>query len=133
MSSVSIPFTFKKVYGGFGHASGLVRVEESGLVIEYRVIDSLFQVMKSPVKTLYVPFADLALVELRKNAFSTRLHIRANTMAVLQDFPGEDNGCVDLELKRQDRPQASRFLAAVQIMASDYEMRMPDHGPPLQP
>lgn len=106
----AVPFTIE-VYGGLGQCQGIIRDEGKNLVVEFQISDSIAHVLKSNVRQVAVPLADLVSVALSKGWFSTKIVLQSARMESLQDVPGMNQGRVELCVARKDRPAAERFVA----------------------
>ncbi len=78
--------------------------------------DNLLGVLKSGVREVRLPLADLASVTLTKGWFGmkrtgVKIVIQARRMDVLQDVPGASQGRVELHISRKDYNQADKFVA----------------------
>src|SRR5687768_14284237 len=62
----AVPFQIHNVFGGLGECHGLVKQDGKLLILEFQVQDSMLNVLKSGVKNLEIPLADVARVTLRR-------------------------------------------------------------------
>lgn len=112
----TVPFTIDEVFAGFGQCHGIVRDEGDKLCLEYEVQDSIAGIIKSGVKTVRIPLAELASVSLTKGWLGTswlgvKIVIQASKMEMLQGIPGMMQGRLTLSIARKDREAEEKLVA----------------------
>lgn len=105
----SIPFEVQ-VFEGLGAASGLIRCDGGGLVLEFETKDTVFGVIKSRVKQVRLPLEKIDWILLKKGWFSTTLEIQSSTLDGMEDVPGSNQGLAKLSLARRYRLAAQQFV-----------------------
>ncbi|HLW68916.1 MAG TPA: hypothetical protein VKS79_26630 [Gemmataceae bacterium] len=113
----TVPFTLEEVYSGFANCHGLIRDEGEHLVLEFQIQDSLVGLIKSGVKQVRIPLAELASVALERKWFgmSTNIVIQLSHMQPVQDVPGMKQGRLVLAIARKDREAAAKFVADLHV------------------
>lgn len=109
----SIPFTIPHLYGGLVECHGLIRGETDSLVLEFQVQDGVAGVFRRKPRTVRIPLADLASVELRKGWFSRTLVIQARSLLSVADVPANRHGKIELRIAKPDTPAAERLVAGL--------------------
>jgi hypothetical protein len=112
-----VPFKLGSLYGDLASGHGLLRIEDNQLCLEFQVQDSLLGLLKSSVKQVRIPRADLASVKLQRSWFGlcTSLVIQVARMESVQDVPGMSQGRVVLSIARKDREATERLITALEI------------------
>lgn len=129
ISQIRLPFTLSDVYSGFAEANGLLYVQRDDvLVVEVQVKDAFLGVVKSKPKRTYIPFRDIVSLDFKKNWFITRLTIRVTSLEHLNNFPGDHQGEVKLNIKRRDREEAKQLASYVNLRISEIRLDMMDEG-----
>ena len=105
--------------GGFVEARGFLRLEETGLVLEYQSRDGVFGVIRSPVKRMLIPIAELDSVRLRAGLFRTRLVLQSRNLQTFEGIHGAWQGELKLKLRRRDRKEARRLILHVSGLIAD--------------
>jgi hypothetical protein len=118
----SVPFSIKDVYGGLADCQGIVRATDTCLVLEFETRDSVFGVLKSGVKSVEIPFAELESVTYEKRLFSATIHICARRLSTVADIPGLKDGEVKLKIARKNRSKAKLFASSVNLHAIDLNL-----------
>jgi hypothetical protein len=95
-----LKFKFDDVYHGFAECTGLLKLKEDCIFIEYIVKDSILGVIKSNVKSFEISYKNIIEAELINKLFTKKLIIKLKSLAGLQDFPAGDIGEISIQLKR---------------------------------
>lgn len=122
MDLPSLPFTIPNVYEGLATAKGLARMTAAGLTLEFEVKDGFVGVIKSGVREVHIANDDLHQLDLRAGWFSTRLFIRARSMAVLSRLPGSEAGAIELRVARHDRATARALVSTMMLRLSERDL-----------
>jgi len=96
---------------GMTDTSGIIRLEDDKLIIEYQTIDALLGLVKSAVKTLEIPLGKLALVRVDQKLWSADLVLQGKTMGVLSTVPGASGGMLRVKLNRQSVNAAKMLIS----------------------
>ena len=120
----AVQFEIPSVNHGFQTASGLLKLEEENLVLEFQVMDAFFEVIKSDVEEVAIPLRDLQSVEYKKGWFSSKIIMEARSLRVFDDIPGSEKGECKLKIKRKERKDAEKLVSKIRLVMS--EMRLND-------
>jgi hypothetical protein len=113
----SVPFSVDGVMTDFADLEGMMRLEGAGLVLEFRIKDSVFGVLKSQLQEIQLPFGELAEVTFKRGWFWGTVILRGRRMDTLASVPGTKDG----ELRLRCR---LKHCAAARELASNAGMRM---------
>lgn len=116
----SVPFTIEDVYSSLAELEGVVRMEPTGLTLEFRIMDAILNLLKSQPKEVRIPWTDLEEVTFTKGYFKCVLHLRARAMTAFSQIPGSNGSEVKLRCKR-------KYAPAAQELASNAGMRIVEH------
>jgi len=113
----TVPFALEKVYSGFANCHGLIRDEGDHVALEFQVQDAVVGLIKSGVKQVRIPLADLSSVALERKWFgiTTNLVIQLSRMEPIQDFPNMEQGRLVLNIARKDREAAAKFVTDLHV------------------
>jgi hypothetical protein len=113
----AVPVTLGEMYAGLADCHGLIRDEGDHLCLEFQVQDSLAGLLKSGIKKVRLPLADLASVALERKwlGLSTNLVIQVARMEAAKDVPGMEQGRIVLGVARKDRQAAAKFVADLHV------------------
>lgn len=128
MDTLTVPFEIANINHGFQKASGLLKLEEGHLVMEYQVEDAIVGMFKSDVKEVSLPISELLEVEFKKRFFSAKLILRGQSMKVFQDVPGTEQARCELKIKRGERDMAARLASRLQLALSEYRLDQMDNS-----
>lgn len=108
----AVPFKIQNVYGGLGECHGLLRQDGKFLVLEFQVQDSVVNLIKSGVKSVEIPLADVARVVLRRRWFglSNYLEVQLSRMDIAEQIPAMKHGLLTLAIRRRDIPLARTLI-----------------------
>src|SRR6185369_31674 len=100
----AVPFQISHVFGGFGECHGLLKQDGKFLVLEFQLQDSLLRVLKSGIKNIEIPLADVARLALRRRwfGFSNSLEIQLSRMDLAEQIPAMKQGRLILGISRRD-------------------------------
>jgi len=113
----TVPVMLGELYKGLAKGHGLIHDEGNCLCLEYQVQDKVVGLIKSGIKKVRIPLADLASVALERKWFgmSTFLVIQGARMEALKDVPGMEQGRLVLGVARKDREAAAKFVAELHV------------------
>ena len=106
MPSATVPFRVPDLYAGLANGSGIATATPLELTLQFVVEDSVFKVIKTKVKEIRIPRAEIQSIRHRRGFFRDKLIVRVKTLALLQELPGCDNCDITLRVARRDRHQA---------------------------
>ncbi len=107
----SLPFTVENPHHGLTQVEGLLRLEQGNLVLEYRTTDSVFGILKTELKEVWVPLGELETVLYRSRFFGfyRRVVIKARRQSAFGEFPEAAHGALELHVRWNDREAAETF------------------------
>ena len=120
----ALPFVIsKRVWGPFGLVSGLMRLEQDVLVLEFEVKSVLSSVRKN-LREVRIPYKEIALADFD---FIDRLVLRTTRTLSLAEVPTSDKGEITFNAEWDDMSKgaAKRFVATM-------NRRMAGQSPPSQ-
>jgi len=118
---IAIAFSIKKVHQGLSKLEGIVKVSETGLILEYEI--ETLGLLRSRVKELRVPLPEIESIRLKKNWFTARLIVRTKSLRALQGIPGSKQGHVILLVRRSDRKKAEELVSLLMLYVSEYALK----------
>lgn len=95
---------------GMTETSGMMRLEDGKLIVEYQTIDAILGLVKSAVKTLEIPLDKLTSVRIEQKLWSADLVLQGKTMGVLNTVPGASRGQLRVKLNRQSVNAAKALI-----------------------
>ena len=99
---------------GLIDSEGLVSLAGACLRLEYQLKDGVLGVVKSKVRELEIPLADLASIDVVRGWLGgCKIVLQARSMQALQKVPGMAQGRVELIVDRADRAAAERLVAGL--------------------
>ncbi len=101
-------------YHGLLDVQGIVGLDEDDLVFEFEVHDGFLALLRSPLREVRVPIAQIESVELVDGWLSSIVVVRGRKLATLEKLPGAFTE-VRLRVKRPDRGRAKSLVAAVDM------------------
>jgi hypothetical protein len=107
----SLRFELDITWGGFVETSGIIRVGESSLVIEFQAAETLFSVLKAPPKRIEIRYADIAAMEI--DSEMDEVVIRAHSVTALDAVPTSSSGKVTLQIQRDEEDEEEEDAAAL--------------------
>jgi hypothetical protein len=128
-TSMSIPFRLPEIYHGLAEGHGRLHVGEEGLRLEFRVKDAVFGVLKSRVKEVFIPYADIESFELKIGWFRRRLFIHTRSLQLVEDFPGDDDGCIILNVRKSPKDRIREIHSHITLHMSEQKLREIDSWP----
>ena len=128
MQTPVVPFFIDQIYQGFATARGLASMTSDGLTLEFEVKDAVVGVLRTGPRHVHIELDHLGGVELITGWFTTRLRIRTRTMAALSAVPGDHTDCIQLGVRRQDRPMAQALASAIALRLSERQLEILGRG-----
>ena len=95
---------------GMTETSGIIRLEDGKLIVEYQTIDAIMGLVKSAIKTQEIPLDKLISVRIDQKLWSADLVLQGKTMAALSDLPGVSRGQLRVKLNRQSVNAAKALI-----------------------
>ncbi len=110
----------------FCSADGLLRLEESVLVLEYRVRDIIGN-PEGPTRELVLPLAEVEALEWRRGPlgglFGNHVILKVRRLGVLETIPGAKGGRLKFRVGRPDRAEARELAAQTRLALSGARLR----------
>ena len=103
---------------GLTQARGFAWFTKKGVMFEYQVSDTLFEVMKSDLHELFVPYEKIENIKWKKSWFTGGVvYIKLNTLKELDQVPFLEETELCLELERKEKIEGKEFAvnAALQL------------------
>ena len=94
-----LPVKQTDIYGGLAEVTGLIRKQESMLVLEYQVKDDVFGMFNSNIRTLELPFHQIDSIEVKKRWFSARFEIYLNRLPAIKKPLHLNENCLSFDIK----------------------------------
>jgi hypothetical protein len=110
-------------WGGLARNSGILRLEEAALVLEYETCDDVLHVLKSDVKRCTLPLRDLESCSFHPGWLGANIELSVGSLELLRDVPGAAQGKLELRLARRDRLAASSLVASVNLALAHQVVR----------
>lgn len=109
MTNIVLPFKQKEIYLGLAEISGLMRVVNDVLEIEYKVKDTTLGLLDSSVKTCRIPLEMIDSIEVQKKWFSARFELIFNRLPDLDNPFQLENNRLKLSVKKEHLEKAQSF------------------------
>ncbi|MDG1333991.1 MAG: hypothetical protein P8P74_16765 [Crocinitomicaceae bacterium] len=103
---------------GLTQARGFAWFTKIGLMFEYQVSDTVFEVMKTDLQELFVPFEQIKEIKWKKSWFTGGIvYIKLNSLKELDQVPFLEETELCLELDRKEKTEGKEFAvnAALQL------------------
>lgn len=118
----SIPYTIEKLFGGLGEARGMLTFDGRQLRLEYRTQDSVFGIVKSPIRTVLVDVASIVSLELRKGVFRSSLRLQLNSYRMATKIPTDKNGEIRLTIDKKHYPDLQALQTDIRSAITNREV-----------
>lgn len=117
----ALPFTLRNRPGDAGEVSGICRLDEKELVIEWKRTSLIERHARSG--TVRLPIDEIEGVDFRSGWFRRELVLKPRSLAPIQDVPGaHDSGSLNLQVARQDRGTARELQSSISLSISGYRI-----------
>lgn len=118
-----LPVRQSDLYGGLAEISGLVRLKDATLIIEYQVQDELFGMLQSDVKNVKLPLAMIDSVEVEKRWFRHRFKIFLNQLPNTEKPLTIEGNCLSFLIKKADKERALSFRSRLMMQVSEQKLK----------
>lgn len=118
----SVPFEITGVSHGLKEVEGLIKLNEQGFELEYRLQDSFVGIFKSDMKATVVPYGNLEEITFEKGWFSSKVILEGTSMDAFSGLPGTDPGSRTLKIKRKHRDEAEKLVSHARMRLSEYRL-----------
>jgi len=112
---MTLPFKQKDIYLGLAEISGLLRVAQNVLEIEYQVKDTTLGLMDSSVKSCHIPFHIIESIEVEEGWFSGKLELTFNRIPDLDNPFQLDGNSLKLSVNKRDLEKAKTFRSKLMV------------------
>ena len=102
--------------GGFKTVDGMAKISRAGIVIEFEA--KIFGIMKTGIKEIKIPLAEIEEVRVSKKFFKHTLEIWLNNFRTLSEIPNKD-GRIILQISKADRTRAERAASVLQTARNE--------------
>lgn len=102
--------------GGFKTVDGMAKISRAGIVIEFE--GKIFGIMKTGIKEVRIPLAEIEEVRVSRKFFKYTLEIWLNNFRTLNEIPNRD-GRIILQISKADRPRAEQAAHVLQTARSE--------------
>jgi len=123
----SIPF---KAESGLSEINGVAKFSTAGVVLEFE--SKFFGFIKSGVKEVRIPVAEILDIKFKKGVFKRRskIELRMKNFTKLSELPYKD-GKLTLKLERDDYERAEEAVAKLTKDMSEHAESLPPAHTPL--
>lgn len=97
---------------GMTETSGMMRLGDGKLIVEYQTIDAIMGLVKSAVKSQEIPLDKLTSARIDQKLWSADLVLQGKTMGVLSSVPGASRGQLRVKLNRQSVNAAKMLISS---------------------
>ncbi len=118
-----LPIKQDDLHGGFAKLSGLLRVEENAIVLEYKVSDDLFEFFESDVKNLKINLRTIEEIKVEKKWFSGRFTICLNQLPKGKHSLCLKENIISLKVKKEELEKAHRIRSSLMLKISEERLR----------
>lgn len=119
LKNFTLAFKIDDVYEGLAETEGLMCLEADSLKLEFSTKDSIFGVIKSKVKNIYIDLHDIMNIEHKKGFFSDKLYIFSNSLKTIEKIPGSEGNEVKLIIKKKYRQDARQFASKINLLIAE--------------
>lgn len=117
----ALPFTFRNRPGDPGEVSGICRLDENELVIEWQRTSLIARHARSG--TVRLPINEIENVGYLSGWFRRELVLKPRSLALIREVPGaHDSGSLNLRIARQDRETASDLASSISLSISGHRV-----------
>jgi hypothetical protein len=102
--------------GGFKTVDGMAKISRAGIVVEFEA--KIFGIMKTGIKEVRIPLAEIEEVRVSRKFFRHTLEIWLNNFRTLSEIPNKD-GRIILQISKEDRPRAEQAARVLQTARSE--------------
>jgi hypothetical protein len=104
-------------------ATGLLRAEAEGLVLEWKAAEFDFQTFRrqeDPIRSVLIPWSEAQSIHFQRRLFRRgHLVLRSTTLHPLEDFPAAQGSQVVLRIARSDSALAQDLATGVELARAE--------------
>ncbi len=123
MNKKSLPFKIKDVFEGFAESSGILRLEDESVWMEFQTKDAIFGAIKSEPKKIEILISDIEELDFKKSIFGSKLTIRLSKIGDYAQIPNQDAGEIVVSIERRNVEAALSFVSGVKLEVVDQKIR----------
>ncbi|HLR32648.1 MAG TPA: hypothetical protein VK074_09165 [Fodinibius sp.] len=124
----TVPFEITGVSHGLKEVTGLIRLNQEGLELEYKLQDSFVGVITSDAKTVLVPFENLEEITFKKGWFGSKVILEGTSMSAFGELPGTEPASRTLKIKRKHRAEAEQLISHARMRFSEHRLNRMEGG-----
>ena len=118
---ISLPFHLTR---GLYCVHGLMRLEPGRVIIECQPVENIIGLIKGPMRTIEIPFVEIADISLGKGPLGSRqLSLRTLYLQTLRRFPGAHEGELLLRIRRSHALLADDFVSRLELDLTEASLR----------
>ena len=106
-------FQIPDLYHSLAVATGIARVHDDHLHLEFETRDTIFGALKSELKEVRVPLEEIANVRLERIFWSTKLTLQSHRLKSFEHVPGHKGGQIVLVIDPQTRAAAEQLAEEI--------------------
>ena len=122
--TANVPFEIPEINHGFKEASGLMKLSDQGIELEFEV--ATLGIFKSGVEVAHISYADLQSIEYKKGWISDKIILEGISMRVFQDVPGTEIATCKLKVKKKNRSDAQNLVSSARVHLSEHKLNQLD-------
>ncbi len=107
-SLAHVPFLIDNVHAGFSEASGIARITDEHMVIEYQIKDAL-GVVKSAPRAAVIPMGDLVSLTYKEGWLHDKIDVQTSSLDSVANIPVSEHGRFRIRTKKADRHLAKNW------------------------
>lgn len=116
---ISVPFKISDAHYGLAPVDGMAKFSAAGIVLEFEA--KILGLMKTGVKEVRIPLAEVLDIKVKSGAFNTKIEklfgakieLRLNNFTTLSEIPNKD-GKIILKILRADRELAEKAVKVIE-------------------
>lgn len=124
--TASVPFEIPEINHGFKEASGLMKLQDQGIELEFEV--ATLGLFKSGVQDVHIPYADLREIEYKKGWISDKIILEGISMRVFENVPGTEVATCQLKVKKKNRSDAQNLISKARLQLSEFKLNQMDES-----
>ncbi|MGI9519909.1 MAG: serine/threonine protein kinase [Pirellulaceae bacterium] len=115
-SLAHVPFNIDGIHTGMTEASGIAKVTNDHLIIEYQNKD-VFGIVKSAPRAVAIPLSELVSLTFRHGWWYDKIHVQTASLDNVANIPDSEHGKFRLITKKSDRHLARNWARQAQRLA----------------
>lgn len=115
---ISVPIE-REDMAGFAKVLGSLQCTPKGVFIEYQVRDAIFGTIKSPLRSIMIPWGRITRIDFKPGIYYGKLALVGDSISALQSFPDAESGKIEVKIKRVNQDLAIRVLESARTIAPE--------------